>query len=245
MDFCLLFPLHGTAGPDSRLWAWWSRWTMLFLAPEPWLGDDNSWVILGPDSQDLLTQTSQTQTVLKGRGGAREGPGSPSQAPGRTPPCSSSPHRTPGEQRSPVSLAGQPEVRHLPTARARSGPSLLLAACVYNVTRASSSVFWTRSRAPAEAAVRERSRPTRRGGAAAPTPDAGHALLDANTPPFPGAHGDTPRPAAKQQEGRFVRVYTRSWNSRPVATQSTEHNWGRLCNCPRSRGAPGSHHRCP
>ncbi|KAM7233588.1 hypothetical protein CapIbe_015724 [Capra ibex] len=27
------------------------------------------------------------------------------------------------------------------------------------------------------------------GGAAAPTPDAGHAPLDANTPPFPGAHG--------------------------------------------------------
>lgn len=58
-------------------------------------GDDNSWVISVPDSQDLLTQTSQTQTVLKGRGGAREGPGSPSQAPGRMPPCSSSPTTPP------------------------------------------------------------------------------------------------------------------------------------------------------
>ncbi|CAK7300618.1 hypothetical protein VULLAG_LOCUS8428 [Vulpes lagopus] len=85
----------------------------------------------------------------------------------------------------------------------------------------------------------------RQGGVVAPTPDAGHALLDANTPPFPGAHRDTPRPAAKQQEGGFVRVYTRSWNSRPVATQPPKHNWGRLCNCPRSRGSPGSHHRCP
>lgn len=39
----------------------------------------------GPDSQDLLTQTSQTRTILKSRGGARERPGRPSQAPGRMP----------------------------------------------------------------------------------------------------------------------------------------------------------------
>lgn len=70
------------------------------------------------------------------------------------------------------------------------------------------------------------------GGAVALTLDAGHALLDANTPPFPGAHRDTPSPAAKQQEGRLVRVRTKPWNSRPVATQYSEHNWGRLCNCP-------------
>nr|KAF6410495.1 hypothetical protein HJG63_009036 [Rousettus aegyptiacus] len=31
----------------------------------------------------------------------------------------------------------------------------------------------------------------RQGGAAAPTPDAGHALLDANTPPFPRAQRHT------------------------------------------------------
>lgn len=88
----------------------------------------------------------------------------------------------------------------------------------------------------------------RQGGAAAPTPDAGHALLDANTPPFPRAQRHTPRPAAKQQAGRFVRVCTRSWNSRPVATQYSEHNWGRLCNCPAreagraARALPSSHH---
>lgn len=39
----------------------------------------------GPDSQDLLTQTSQTRMILKSRGGARERPGRPSQAPGRMP----------------------------------------------------------------------------------------------------------------------------------------------------------------
>lgn len=35
--------------------------------------------------------------------------------------------------------------------------------------------------------------------AAAPAADAGHALLDANTPPFPRAQGDTPSPADKQE----------------------------------------------
>ncbi|XP_010630244.1 uncharacterized protein LOC104867526 [Fukomys damarensis] len=46
---------------------------------------------------------------------------------------------------------------------------------------------------------------SQRGRVAAPAADAGHALLDENTPPFPGAHRATPGPAAKQQEGSFVR----------------------------------------
>lgn len=92
------------------------------------------------------------------------------------------------------------------------------------------------------------------GGVAAPTPDAGHALLDANehTPYFPRpTKTHTPRPAAKQQAGRFVRVRTRSWNSPPVATQYSKHNWRRLCNCLAWRSwacgesSPSSHHSCP
>lgn len=65
------------------------------------------------------------------------------------------------------------------------------------------------------------------GWAAAPAADAGHALLDANTPPIsPG-----PRRHAwpcRQTGGRFVRVSTRSWNARPVTTHYTENNWEKI-----------------
>lgn len=65
------------------------------------------------------------------------------------------------------------------------------------------------------------------GWAVAPAADAGHALLDANTPPIsPG-----PRRHAwpcRQTGGRFVRVSTRSWNARPVTTHYTENNWEKI-----------------
>lgn len=67
-------------------------------------------------------------------------------------------------------------------------------------------------------------------------------------PHFPGLTGHA-SPCSQTAPSRFVRVRTRSWNSRPVATQYKEHNGGggegrggrrRLCNCWRSRGArPG------
>lgn len=62
------------------------------------------------------------------------------------------------------------------------------------------------------------------------------ALRTRDMPPSPGSHGATPGPAAKQQEGRFVRVSTRSWNSRPVATHYRENNWGEIVQLPEKPG---------
>lgn len=64
------------------------------------------------------------------------------------PPCPSPANRAPRPPPRPW-LDG----RRCAASSTCSRPSLLLEACVYNVTRASSSVSWTRSRAPEEAAV--------------------------------------------------------------------------------------------
>lgn len=71
-----------------------------------------------------------------------------------------------------------------------SRPSLLFRAHVQTVTRDSSSVSWTQSRAPEEATVGARSLHWQ-GGVAAPTPDAGTPSWTRTHPPFPQAHKDT------------------------------------------------------
>lgn len=121
----------------------------------------------GPDSQDLLTQTSQTGTILKSRGGAREGPGRPSQAPGRMPavppgpspllprgPEAPTPRPWPDSQR----CATCQVLGLLPAKPAAQGLRL-------RCHQSSSSVSWTRPKAPEEAAVwGEESAPAGRGG---------------------------------------------------------------------------------
>ena len=120
------------------------------------------------------TAITDQDKVLKSRGGAREGPGRPSQAPGRMPSAPALPPPPP-PPRHPPSPSRENTGPHVPAWTAGgappascsscSGPSLLLEARVYNVTRASSSVSWTRSRAPEEAAVwGEQSAPAGRGG---------------------------------------------------------------------------------
>lgn len=66
-------------------------------------------------------------------------------------------------------------------------------------------------------------------------------------PHFPGPTETRLALQPNSRKGRLVRVCTRSWNSRPVATQYSEHNWGRLCNLPcREAGRRrSSQHRRP
>lgn len=73
-------------------------------------------------------------------------------------------------------------------------------------------------------------------------------------PHFPGLTGHA-SPCSQTAPSRFVRVRTRPWNSRPVATQYKEHNWGAGGGgggCATARGAgvrcqgcPSSHRRDP
>lgn len=72
-------------------------------------------------------------------------------------------------------------------------------------------------------------------------------------PHFPGLTGHA-SPCSQTAPSRFVRVRTRSWNSRPVATQYKEHNWGGGggggCATAggagvRGQGCPSSHRRDP
>lgn len=73
-------------------------------------------------------------------------------------------------------------------------------------------------------------------------------------PHFPGLTGRA-SPCSQTAPSRFVRVRTRPWNSRPVATQYKEHNWGAggggggCATAPgagvRCQGCPSSHRRDP
>lgn len=201
---------------------------MLFLDPEPWFRNDNRWRT-SPHRHRKPVQ------VLKSRGRARARPGRPSQAPRGCPP-------RPQDHTRPLRL----------WCTACHWLELLpgQACCLKPLCRMSPELPplcpEPGPRLPRK--LRFGTHSLHQQGGAAPTPDAGHALLDSNTPPFPRAQRHTPRPAAKQQAGRIVRVRTRSWNSRPVATQYSEHNWRRLCNCPAreagraGRALPSSHH---